>query len=83
MDLRKFVTAGTKKCRRCPLQQLDIHIRMNLRGKIHVLLIQKSLDAVDHAIDMFDFFAAVKAFADHPVKAAVDNGGWSAGLSYN
>ena len=50
MDLRKFVTAGTKKCRRCPLQQLDIHIRMNLRGKIHVLLIQKSLDAVKHTV---------------------------------
>ncbi len=50
MDLRQLKPAGTQKCGRGSLQQFNVHVRMNLGGQIHILLIQKALNAVEHSV---------------------------------
>ena len=50
MDFRQFKTAGTQECRWGSFQQLDIQIRMNLCGHIHISLIQQTLNTIQHTI---------------------------------
>ena len=44
VNVRQLIPTGAQECRRCSLQQFDIHVGVNLRGQVHILLIQKSLN---------------------------------------
>ena len=81
MDLRKLISAGPQKCGRRPLQKLNIQIGMNLCGHIHILLIQKALNPVQHAVHLVE--ATLNGVFVNACQAGVDDRSGAARLSYD
>ena len=77
---RQFVTAGTKICARCVSKIRKLLARKSFL-KIKHTTSQESLDPIDHAINMSDFIRMGKPLRNNSIKAAVDHGSRSAGLS--
>ena len=76
MNLRQLVTAGAKECGRCPLQQLDVHVGMNLSSQVHILLIQKTLNAMEHSVYLVE--SSLLCGLVHAREAGIDYGSRSA-----
>ena len=77
---RKLVAAGTKIRSRCCLNQFKLTVHFK-RFHIHHILIQETFDSVDHSINCSNDILTVQCFVNNPIKAGINNCGWSAGLS--
>ena len=81
MDLRKLEPAGAKECGRSSLQQLDVHVGMDLSGQIHILLVQKALNSVKHSVNLVE--ASLSGRLIDACQTGIDHGSGAARLSYN
>ena len=78
VDLRKFVAAGAEESRRRALQKLELQLIPDIVREIHILLIQKALNAEAHPVDLLiaTFFCCL----EDTRKTRIDDSGGTARL---
>ena len=50
VDLGELKAAGSQKCRRCPAQQFDMQVMLDVPGHIDDIALDQTLDAMTHAV---------------------------------
>ena len=75
-DFRKFITAGSKECRRSSLQQFDILVIPDILSHINKIVLQESFDTMMHTVNFLN--SDFSCIAYNACKRRVDYSGRTA-----